>query len=310
MSCSAGIDGLDVAADWPMSRGEKVGRVLRLYDQECKAANSLLQDDDREREVVDRLRQAVQDAAAVLIGALPPAEKTADDEQSFHLRPRARSLGALATSMCYDGDSLLNQAPGRQSRSRRSSGASNSSTSITGESLPTHRRQRRSLGGGSFARRRAAAESEPPAIKSSWSWSGPVRKNRAYEIAFYEDGDSDASAREADCEAPIVRSCASACARRRRLSRGADTSSDSIANACTSDSKQKDRVQDAIMPLQSLESFLMDPRAPNASPEVVQLQTLAHSQLQSPQQPMQPCRLARAPSGLMSLESFLGQGIK
>lgn len=79
------------ALDWPLTHSEKKTQIFRLYNYDLRAADT----------EVERLRAAVESAAAVLRAIKPSKEIDDDDKDSSAdenlspVKPRARSEGAL-----------------------------------------------------------------------------------------------------------------------------------------------------------------------------------------------------------------------
>jgi len=120
----------ETAMDWPLSRDEKKTQILRLYNEDVRAADSMLSSGEEalealreeldavrqaagvkvrhnDREVaespcrstadaeIERLRAAVESAAAVLRAIVPAQDEGSDDEECrVSRRGRARSEGA------------------------------------------------------------------------------------------------------------------------------------------------------------------------------------------------------------------------
>jgi len=131
MAEQALVKGLtETAMDWPLSRDEKKTQILRLYNEDVRAADSMLSSGEEamealreeldavrqaaglkvrnnDREVtesprratadseIERLRAAVESAAAVLRAMVPAEDEGSDDEECrVSRRGRARSEGA------------------------------------------------------------------------------------------------------------------------------------------------------------------------------------------------------------------------
>jgi hypothetical protein len=131
-----------VAMDWPLSREEKKSQILRLYNDDVRAADNMLSSGEAALEAlrdeldtvrraaginkpsipkttspahdceVERLRSAVESAAAVLRAILPPSEDTGAEEPDFvSSRVRARSEGCVRDSSVTNIRPALCQTP-------------------------------------------------------------------------------------------------------------------------------------------------------------------------------------------------------
>lgn len=121
------------AMDWPLSREEKKSQIIRLYNEDVRAADSMLSSGEAALEALreeleavrraagvqrldqdirdntpaseselQRLRAAVESASAVLRAILPPLDDVDDDDNaspSFSGRIRARSEGSSRNAL-------------------------------------------------------------------------------------------------------------------------------------------------------------------------------------------------------------------